>query len=113
VAHHDYDDGQLQKISAGIHGLLLSGAKALAAQIAAGKIPAARLTECNGQYLICVGRGRDGVLGDDLVLVFERFCGGRDIDKRSRRAARNAYVATQWVAGAEATDAKASGECSK
>jgi len=39
VAHHDYDDGQLQKISAGIHDWLFVGTKALAAQIAAGKFP--------------------------------------------------------------------------
>jgi len=66
VAHHDYDDGQLAEIFSGNPRIgFLSGAKLWQRRLRRGKFPRRGLRRCNGQYLIAVGRGRDGGAGGD------------------------------------------------
>jgi len=83
----------------------LSGAKALAAQIAAGKIPAARLTEIQRTiFNLRLDAVVTAVLATMiLVLVFEAILRWTAIlTKRSEAVLHETpYVATQWVAGAE------------
>jgi len=83
----------------------LSGAKALAAQIAAGKIPAARLTEIQRTiFNLRLDAVVTAVLAAMiLVLVVEALLRWTAIlTKRSEAVLHETpYVATQWVAGAE------------
>ncbi len=83
----------------------LSGAKALAAQIAAGKVPAARLTEIQRTiFNLRLDAAVTAVLAAMiLVLVLEAILRWTAIlTKRSEAVLHETpYVATQWVAGAE------------
>jgi len=83
----------------------LSGAKALAAQIAAGKIPAARLTEIQRTiFNLRLDAVVTALLATMiLILVFEAILRWAAILTRRSEAVlhETPYVATQWVAGAE------------
>ncbi len=83
----------------------LSGAKALAAQIAAGKVPAAKITEIQRTiFNLRLDAVVTGVLAVMiLVLVFEAIVRWTAIlTKRSEAVLRETpYVATQWAVGVE------------
>jgi carbon starvation protein len=83
----------------------LSGANALAAQIAAGKIPAAKIAEIQRTiFNLRLDAVVTAVLAAMiLVLVFEALLRWTAIlTKRSEAVLQETpYVATQWIAGAE------------
>ena len=83
----------------------LSGADALAAQLAAGKIPAARIVEIQRTiFNLRLDAAVTAVLAVMiLVLVFEAIVRWTAIvTKRSEAVLHETpYVATQWAAGAE------------
>jgi len=105
VADHGAMTASWQRFSAGIHDWFFVGAKALAAQIAAGKIPAARLTEIQRTiFNLRLDAAVTAVLAAMiLVLVFEAILRWTAIlTKRSEAVLHETpYAATQWVGGAE------------